>query len=665
MVTNENGGAGETHADGRPMETMKALRWPPPGLERVQGDLLTLAGRAGLAGILLVAPLLWVTTRVAGPASLGPLADAWWITVAAGTIGLAFGLDAMIRAARTLRRCARAIQRGYDVATVVRVLADVQRDMGFLLVGARHFSTMDVREREAVVQVRMAAALLLALAGVWMLPALSLGLLLASKGALSIGGLRLVTLAPAALAYVAGGLAYVVQERRVRQARTQWHQQPWAEDLVVDEIREWRSSVAAADSSIRPSDPPKPSVGRVLSAAGVGMGFLAVLVTLPVLTLVPASAIGPVLASVSAPGFERYRPRAARAEAFRSFAIDADPAVSPQEAGRLLHLLMFPDSAQQVSPGLRAPVRASSEPWIPSEGGIPNPFDLDPFLWGDSLLERVGSGVTPGQRAFLLDVSLHPLADDFARLARAPSLDAATARWETPFAPGLTMATVPVPSFGSLRQAANARIGAAAFSLSEGNAAEAERILAEVIAVGFLLADQGPTLIDNLVGYAIVEAAGSALGDLFRVAEQPGAAAALSRLREVAGRAADMMPAELAGGTDAWVRSLPGLVLDTTIVRGLRWEYFINLTTVAPCLNMNRMVFGANSEYHEFIEDARESLVRWPSEEPLFDLARRGWVGASDPGPLDPLTRIGGLFMSSDENSCARLLRHMSAGYQP
>ena len=224
------------------------------------------------------------------------------------------------------------------------------------------------------------------------------------------------------------------------------------------------------------------------------------------------------------------------------------------------------------------------------------------------------------------------------------------------------MATLPVPRFGTLRAAADARIAAPAYQLARGRADAAEEDLSEVIAVGFLLADEGPTLIDNLVGYAIVEAGGAALEDFYRVAGRRGESAQLSRLRDVAERTTALIRANTPVGPEAWARSLPELVLDTGLVRGVRWEYFINLATMAPCLNVNRIVFGAGDEYQAFVEEARESLVRWPSEEPLFELARRGWTGVGDPGPPTVLERVAGLYMATGENSCARALRQIQTG---
>ena len=118
-----------------------------------------------------------------------------------------------------------------------------------------------------------------------------------------------------------------------------------------------------------------------------------------------------------------------------------------------------------------------------------------------------------------------------------------------------------------------------------------------------------------------------------------------------------MMPSTYPLTAEAFVRSLPHLVLDTTSVRGLRWEYFINLATMAPCMNVHRIVFGSDQEYADFVDEAHTSLVRWPSDEALFDLARHGWVGVGDAGRPSLLSRVVSLYINSEENSCARILQ--------
>jgi len=621
------------------------------------------AARAALAGVLLVLPFLVVVAREQSFATLGPLADAWWISIGLGTVGLAFALDALGRAARTLRRSGHAVDCGYAPSTVLRVLADAERDMGFLLAGQRHFSMVSVEERLAITRMRTLASLLLSGAGLWLLLSFGVGLLLAARGSLDALGLRLVTLGPAALAYVAGGVEYLGAERRVRRARRRWHAQPWADDAGLEEVRDWHRSLDPGFLIVGSGSGASPAVpGRVLAAVGAMVGGLAVLVALPVLTLLPTSAVGPVLTTVARPGFEAYRSRAARIEAYRSYAVDGDVSTTPEAAGRILQTLLFVGSERAPGPGEQPPALRYRDPWIPDESGEGSPLGLAPVAWGDSIFDRIEGGVSEEARAFLASVADHPASEAFARLAGATALDVGSARWAAPLPTGMTMATLPVPRFSGLRDAANARIAAAAFAFLERRPDEAERMLAEVIAVGFLLGDEAPTLIDNLVGFSMVEAAGAALADLYRLSGRRADAAELSRLRDAADRSAAMVRTDPARGPDEWVRSLPGLVLDPSLVRGLRWEYFINLTTVAPCLNLNRIVFGPDEAYESFFEEARASLVRWPSEEALFELARYGWVGRAGGTRDGPVGWLVGMYMSAGENSCARMIRQVRAG---
>ena len=164
-----------------------------------------------------------------------------------------------------------------------------------------------------------------------------------------------------------------------------------------------------------------------------------------------------------------------------------------------------------------------------------------------------------------------------------------------------------------------------------------------------------------MVGFVLVEEAGGALSQLYRLSGRTQEAATLSRVREVAERSASMLRSAAPSSNDAWVRSLYQMTLDPTVARGLRWEYFVNLTTIAPCLNLNRIVFGVGEDYERFIEDARESLVRWPSEASLFEVARYGWTGNASAYEPGIMARVAAIYMDSGPNSCARFVQHMQA----
>ncbi len=627
------------------------MLWPPPGLERIQGDLSVLSSRLAWAGTLLVAPLVGVIGVADGRGAFGPLAQAGWLLTVLGVVGLAFALDALGCLLRLLRRTSAAREQGYAFATVLHVLADRNRDMGFLLSGARHFSELDRGERERLIRLRLAMWVTLCAAGLWLLVGMAVGLLAAARGVVPSSVLQGALFVPAIVLYGSGFLLMLVQEHRVRSARGRWFTQPWSVDLTMSEVREWQSDMGTIAA---------PSNGRRVRIAIRSAWALGLLVALPVLSLVPAAGLGRSLVDGTIPSLDRVAERVIRGEAYRSYRVDADNSVSPAEAGTILHRLMSVGSMEAARPGERPPDVRIERAWIPApEGGDAQLLGFDRPLWGDSLLPLVARGASDEQRAYLREVASHPALTDFARLAGATAVDVGSARWALPFPEGLTLATLPIPSFASFRDGARAQLAAAAVAWMDGRTDAAEQRLREIISVGFLLAEDGPTLIDNLIGYTLVDLGGTALQDFYRLSGRVEAESELSRLRALADRTAEMgrWPAQERG--DGSLGPIYSMTTDSTVLRGIRWEYFISLATIAPCMSLNRIVFGVGEDHTAFVEEARASLVRWPSDEALFELARYGWTGstsATQPGLIDRIARI---YMNSGSGSCGRVIDHM------
>jgi hypothetical protein len=91
-------------------------------------------------------------------------------------------------------------------------------------------------------------------------------------------------------------------------------------------------------------------------------------------------------------------------------------------------------------------------------------------------------------------------------------------------------------------------------------------------------------------------------------------------------------------------------------VRGLAWESFGLMATLAPCMNLNRVVFGAGDDYEDFVAAAREALVVWPSEEPLFRVVSEGFLGSTSGADGFRPRRLLGLSVRSGEGSCGDVL---------
>lgn len=625
------------------------LRWPPPGLERMQGDLWTVVVRSGLAGIFLVFPLLFATTYPQDLATLGPFADAWWVTVVLATVGLAFAIDTFVRLARLFRRAQGAIGRGYAARTIMEVVIDRRRDMGFLMQGARHFSVLDKPERDVLVALRMLTPALYAAAGVWMCLALALGLVIAARGLMGPGALAVGTLAPAGVLYLFGALTGLTEEARVRRARKAWHAPVWENDLDPDRVRAWEE---AAHGPRRPeTDDGAAASARALGRLSLATSVGAAMVFAPVLLLLPASAIGPELARLSVPEYQAIQRRAAELEAYRAYRADADPSVTPAEAGRLLQNLSYVGSDEPVPPGELEPPLRIEAPWLPDTGGT-NPSGVPPARWHDTLFVVAAAAPSEELRAYLASIADHRARADLSRLAGARRLDAAVGRWE-----GATAA--PVPRLAGLRSGAHAHIAAAAHEMIRDRPAEAESLLRELLSVGFLLADQGPTLMDNLVGHSMVREGGLALEQLYRVTTRPLLAEEMQAARASAERTGARIRLARPASAEALARMLPELVLDPGTVRGLAWESFALMATMAPCMNLNRVVFGPGDDYREFVSMAREALVRWPSEAGMFEFAARGFLGSTGASEGFRPGRLLRLSVRSGEGACGDAIGRM------
>lgn len=635
-----------------PRPRTSTVRWPPPGLERLQGDLWRVAARGALGGATLVLPLVFVVARRHDVSSLGPFADAWWVTLVLAAVGLGFTVDALTSAGRLLRRTARALESGYDLRTIAWVAADLRRDTGFLLQGARHFSMMEEPERWAVARLRLLGGGAHALAGLWLPVVLALALLLAARGALGHTALWVATLVPAGALHLLGGAVGVIEDGRVRRARAAWFAKPWAADLDVADIEAWRREMTGTAEAPRRAD----RLPVALRRGAVAIGFATVLVAVPVLTLVPTSAVGPILAMVALPRLGQAQQRAARAEAYRPYRVEPDASISPEEAGRLLQNLVYVGSDRPAAEGEVEPERRWERRWIPdTDAG--NPVGVEPHRWPAEIFRILEGGGSPALAGYLERIASHTAHEDFARLAQAPVLDAAAGRWLEEFPAGMTIASVPIPRFSALREAAFAHVASAAWDHANGRSEEAEQKLREVVSVGFLLGDDGPTLIENLTGHVLVDAGGTALASFYGATGRSPDADRLASLIGAAERAADRVHVPPRAGIESYVRSLPAMVRDTGTVRGLRWEYFMLTTTLTPCINLHRMVFGPDGAYQRFEGEARAALVRWPSEEKLFELARAGYWGGTDPENESLFGRFLGIAMRPGPGSCGNVVR--------
>ena len=121
----------ETRAATSSVPKDNPLRWPPPGLERLQGDLWIIIQTSTLAALILVFPLLLAVSVEQPFWSPGTLGSAWWIILITIGLGTGFLLESMVTLTRLLRRSRKAVERGYAWKTVAHV-AEPVNDNGTL-----------------------------------------------------------------------------------------------------------------------------------------------------------------------------------------------------------------------------------------------------------------------------------------------------------------------------------------------------------------------------------------------------------------------------------------------------------------------------------------------------------------------------------------------------
>jgi hypothetical protein len=217
-----------------------------------------------------------------------------------------------------------------------------------------------------------------------------------------------------------------------------------------------------------------------------------------------------------------------------------------------------------------------------------------------------------------------------------------------------------------VRDGAYAHVALALDQLARGDAAAAETTLREIISVGFLMTENSATLIENLIGIVIIGVGGDALHAFYQSTGRTRDAEDLAWARESARLAAERMRAGIPqppDGSLAQLRGLPAIVLDSTAIRGLRWEFFMMLNTLGPCINLNRAVFGPGQEYATWVERARAGLVQYESEAWLFERASRGFFGDAMPQEVGLFPRMLAASMGGRDGpgSCAASIGLLNA----
>jgi hypothetical protein len=630
------------------------LSWPPPGLERFQGGVWRVIAVSWIGSLVLVLPLLWALAVEQPFYSLGPFEEAWELGLGISAIGavlvvVAFGLLLGI-----LRQAAHAAEMGYGVLTILEVACDSRHDTGFLIQGKRHFSSLDPESLAGVVRARLHGAALTLAGALWLIVGFGLAVLLAARGFVTPSGIWLVTLGPTLATAGIGIVLLVRQNSTVRAARGGWDAQEGT-DRVRAESTAWSERLEQSGDSVVLGAGAKGEAARFRTGVAV-VAALFVIGFLPTMTIAVTTAVGPILAEIAVPSFLSVQEMAGAAEALRRYRVPRDPSITPADAGRALQDLAFVGASVTPEAWERGPSTRYGQGWFPDPDYFPDPFSETVAA---DLITRAMDDFSEAEQAALRQAAQHPAHAEFRLLAQAELVDVVSGRWVLPFPDSLTFQDLPWPRFPAFRTAALARVAKASVEVSTGQSAEAEATLRDLVSTGFLLIDQGPTLIDNLMGVVMVNMGGDALEAFYRRVDRPEDADALGLARSAATASARKSRAGLTReDIHSLLQGVPDLVETEEALRGLRWEYFATFNMLAPCINLHKMVFGPDATYDEWRERARDTLVRVPGERDLFDLAESGVLGSGGQELQGFFARFLSLTLGSGgaPGSCASLI---------
>jgi hypothetical protein len=651
----------EKEAAGRALRRGLRLPWPPPGLEWAQGKVWKVITLAWIGALVLVTPLLYSLGGEPEFWSLGPLETHWELGLLIAGVGSIILLSALVQLYNLARLAGQAADQGYSFLTIVEAACDVSRDTGFLLMGKRYFQRFTSGHRGALARRRMWGELLLLVGAIWLAVGFSLSVILAARGILSARETWLLTVAPSAIFVVIGGVLYGLPSFRIRMARRWWVLEEGGKDRVKSEVDNWLGVLEGADDEDFAMGGGKGGQAGVFRHGALLVALVSLVIFVPTLTVAFSATVGPILAQIALPQFLSVQEMAGAVEALRRYRLPVTSDRNATEVGQALHVLEFVGSPVGAKEDHElAPARPYPEHWFPNPDLFPDIFSEGV---GRDLVLQIRSGLSAEHMDAIRRAANHPAQAEFDVLATADRIDMVATRWVTPFADSLNVLSLPWPRFTELRFAALARISKGMVEQMNGQGEEAEHTIREVISAGFLLVDNGPTLIDNLIGVVIANIGGDALEGLYELQGRTGDLETLQWSREVGVNAAR---AARTGVPDSDIhttlRGIPEVVTNPDALRGLRWEYFATFNILAPCINLHKMVFGPDETYEDWLDDARESLVRVPGEAPLFDLAQTEISSAGKQGGFFPWLLRLTLGAQTRPGSCVNLISSAQLG---
>jgi hypothetical protein len=300
-------------------------------------------------------------------------------------------------------------------------------------------------------------------------------------------------------------------------------------------------------------------------------------------------------------------------DAVRWLRLPPEESADPGAGGRILEQIMEMDpTGQWVGDRIHESTIAGS----PLLGLDPfgSPYRLDT----DSLVTLALQGFSEEEKAYLAGFGGDPRLPLFERLAELPRYDPT---WYGVLGEDDLTYSLPIPRYGELREVARHNTARAALAAAEGDFDAAELYLRQTLSVGLLLADNDSRVIGTLVGALIGKYGAHGLEEVYRARGRDEEAARMRRAWAPpnAGEGMDAVLSVREAGQNVVEDWSPlGILSDSTLPPGLRWETLRGLPLVQSCGSLEWILWGPPEQFTRLMEQVRAQLVRYPGEEALF-----------------------------------------------
>ncbi len=593
------------------------LEWPPPGLDALHGDLFEVSRWLWAADLLLAAAFLSLIAF--GPQLATTISSfstlSLWLAGIGGVALLVIGLRRLIRLGG---EAAAAVRLGFGWATVLEALADRRGDGGNLITGSREYAALDAPARARLRRGRVVSLASVLLGALLPVPLMVLWVRLGSGGLAGGDAVAPLILGPSVALLVVSAWVERRERRAVRSQRARLERgRPRVS--VARLVEPWYTSFERVrqGQSMGRGPTGRAPAGRIATLGAVAVVLLCAILLAPVTII---GTFGPAIwQAVSFSRISNLRDQIRLEQTSARWGVMPDSAITPLDAGRAYF-------------ALAGAARRGAPAGFP-EHPLPEvlPFDSLPGSWlaafvanPDTLWARAERGFPPATRDTLRRVAAFAGFAALDTVARARAVDYLGARFVMPFPDSAAVERLPIPRFETTKLLINANLARAAYLLSIGRTADAERAIRELISFGLRLMD-GTTLLETRLGVLAVHTGREALIEFYTVVGRRPEAHAL---RAAYDSLASVLQERDAATTTAALGSIPTasdeeremirVVLDTTAVRGLRWS-MAHALALAPCTDLRSLIFGPDAELRAVFADAKRSLARYQSEGAFFD----------------------------------------------